>query len=239
MLYRAATLAIIAFWLVMMGLLVRLETHPDATDILDVPVSYVMRIMFKHSQQSFLTVSDGTKAIGAVALRPMTTASDGRALDFSGTLSIPQRFSFTGSLDMDALLRVRGFHLDASIHKPQYNLKAVGNSALDRITYEVRVGGQLTVSQSLPMNAAALGPALAQNLGLDPHALPIAAAGIAPPAITSREAQITLRGEQLEVYEVTVNEGTVPLINFYVTQLGQIIMAKTSFGYSLSSEDWQ
>ena len=239
MLYRAAMLGIIAFWLVMMGLLVRLETHPEATDILDVPVSYVMRLLFKHGQISLLTVSDQTKPIGDISLRPLTTGSDGRALDFSGTLSIPQRFSFSGSLDMDALLRVRGFHLDASIRKPQYNLKATGDSARDRITYEVRVGGQLTASQSLPMDAAAFGPALAQNLGLDPHALPIAAAGMAPPAITSREAQITLRGEQLEVYEVTVNEGTVPLISFYVTQLGQIIMAKTSFGYSLSSEDWQ
>jgi len=223
----------------MMGLLVRLETHPEATDILDVPVSYVMRIMFKHEQESFLTVSDGTKSVGSVSLRPVTTGSDGRTLDFSGNISVPQRFSFSGNMEMDAALRLRDFHLDASILKPRYTLKAAGDAARNRLTYEVRLDGLLRASQSLPMDPAGLGPALAQNLGLDPHALPIASAGVSTPAISAREAQITLRGEQVQVYEVTVIEGTVPLINFYVTQLGQIIQAKTSFGYSLSAEDWQ
>jgi hypothetical protein len=240
MLYRAAAFAIVAFWLVMMGLLVRLETHPEATDILDVPVSYVMRIMFKHGQESLLTVSDGTRPVGSVALRPVTSGSDGRSLDFSGTMSVPQRFSFSGAMNMDAALRMRDFRLDASIFKPRYTLKAVGDTARNRLAYEVRLDGLLTASQSLPMDPASLGPALAQNLGLDPHSLPIAAAtGVSPPAIAAREAKVTLRGEQIEVYEVTVAEGTVPLITLDVTQLGQIILAKTGFGYTLSAEDWQ
>ncbi len=239
MLYRAATFAIVAFWLVMMGLLIRLEIHPEATDILDVPVPYVMRIMFKHGQQSFLTVSDGTKPIGEIALRPMTTGSNGRALNFSGTLSIPQRFSFSGILDMDAALRVREFQVDASIHEPRYNLKASGDVARNSLTYEVRLGDQLKASQTLPMDPATLGPALEESLAPELRALPIAAASVSTPVITAREAQITLRGEQLEVYEVSVNEGTVQLMSFYMTQLGQIILAKTNFGYSLAAEDWQ
>jgi hypothetical protein len=241
MLYRAATFAIVAFWLVMMGLLVRLETRPEATDILDVPVSYVIRIMFKNSQeaQSLLAVTDGAKSIGTISLRPMTTGSEARTLDFSGTLSIPQRFNFSGAIDMDAALKIRDFHLDASIRKPQYTLKASGDTALGRLSYEVRVDGVLTATQTLPMDPAALVPALAQNLGLNPHALPIAPSGVSTPAITAREAQITLRGEQLQVYEVAVSEGTVPIITFYITQMGQIILAKTNFGYTLSAEDWQ
>jgi hypothetical protein len=239
MLYRAAAFVIIAFWLVMMGLLVRLETHPEATDILDVPVSYVMRIMFKHGQESFLNVSDGTKSIGSVSLRPVTTGSDGRSLDFSGTLSVPQRFSFNGVMEMDGALRVRGFHLDASVLKPRYTLHAAGDTASNRLTFELRLDGMLRAAQTLPLDREALGSALAQNLGLDPHVLPASTAGVSPPGISAREAQITLRGEQLEVYEVTVTEGSVELISFYFTQLGQIILAKTSFGYSLSAEDWQ
>jgi hypothetical protein len=239
MLYRAAILAIIAFWLVMMGLLVRLETHPDETDILDVPVSYVIRIMFKHGQQSLLTVSNGTKDIGTVAFRPLTTGSDGRTLDFSGTLSVPQRFNFSGTMNMDAALRMRDFHLDASVRQPPYHLNATGNAALDRLTCEVRLGSELKVSRTLPMDAAALGPALAQDFGLDPHLLPITPGSISAPAVTAREAQIALHGEQLEVYQITITEGTLPVIDFYVTQLGQIVMAKTNFGYTLSSEDWQ
>jgi hypothetical protein len=239
MLYRSATVAIIAFWLVMMTLLVRLETHPEATDILDVPVSYVMRIMFRHGQQSFLSVSDGTKAIGSVALRPLTTGPGGRTLDFSGSLAVPQRFNFSGSVEMDASLRVRNFRLDAAVRNPRYALKAEGDAISHRLTYEVRADGQLRVSQSVPMSDAALSAALAQNLGMDPRALPISPAGISSPAITAREAEIVLRGEPLEVYQVTVTEGSVPLMTFYVTQLGQIIQAKTSFGYSLTAEDWE
>jgi hypothetical protein len=239
MLYRTAMTAIIAFWLVMMGLLVRLETHPDATDILDVPVPYVMRIMFKHGQQSFLTVSDGTRAIGSVSLRPVTTGSDGRALDFSGTLSVPQRFSFNGMMNMDAALHMRDFHLDVTILKPPAHLTLTGDSAMNRLTCEVRLNGQLKAARTLPMDAAAIVPALEDILGLDPHELPIAAAGISAPAITAREARIAPHGEQLEVYQVTVAEGTVPIIDFYVTQLGEVVLAKTNFGYSLSAEDWQ
>jgi hypothetical protein len=62
-------------------------------------------------------------------------------------------------------------------------------------------------------------------------------AGVSAPAVTAREAQITLRGEQLEVYQVTVAAGSAATIDFYVTQLGQIVSATTSFGYSLTAEE--
>src|SRR5271169_3259170 len=110
MLYRLATVGIAVFWLVMMGLLVRLETHPGQTDILDVPVSYVTRIMFKHGQQSILTVREEEKSVGTVAVRPLVTGSDARSLDFSGTLSLQfplgaqDRVNFNGVLDLDKAL---------------------------------------------------------------------------------------------------------------------------------------
>jgi hypothetical protein len=245
MLYRAAMIGIIAFWLVMMGLLVRLETHPEATDILDVPVSYVMRLLFKHGQISLLTVSDQTKAIGDVSLRPLTTGSDGRSLNFSGTLTIQlptaaaQRFNFYGVMDMDAALQVRDFHVDLSVRESRWHLSVNGDATRKILTYEASIGDQRTTSQTLPMDASALSAALGQNLGLDLHALPITPANITPPAITARETEIALRGEQLEVYEVTVTEGTTPMIDFYVTQLGQVVLAKTSFGYNLAAEEWQ
>ena len=89
------------------------------------------------------------------------------------------------------------------------------------------------------MDASALTPRSRKSWDFDPHALPYRPAGISPPTVTARETQITLHGEQMEVYQVTVREGTVPMIDFYVTQLGQIVLAKTNFGYSLSAEDWQ
>lgn len=238
MLYRAAVISIIAFWLVMMGLLVRLEIHPEATDILDVPVPYVLRFMFKHSQQSLLTVNDGTKPIGFVTLRPSITGSNGRALDFSGSMAVPQRFNFNGTVAMDASLRVYDFHVAITIRQPRCQLDLAGDASHNRLTYSVHMGNQPGTSQSLPMDAGLL-PTLAQNLGIDPHFLPVSPAAISPPVVNAREAQIWLHGEQLEVYQVSIIEGGSPMIDFYVTQLGQIILAKTSFGFTLSAEDWE
>lgn len=244
MLYRATMIGIIAFWMVMMGLLVRLETHPDATDILEVPVSYVMRIIFKHGQQSLLAVRDETKPIGTLSLRPSTSASGQRTLDFSGSLSLQlplstrQRYSFNGGINMDGTLQVRSYHVQLT-QEPRFQFNVKADAATNRIAYEVRQGDLVTASQSLPMDEKSLGPLLLQALGLPATALPISTGSIAPPVFAARETQVSLQGEQLQVYEVTATEGTAPLLDFYVTQLGQVVMAKTNFGYSLTSEDYQ
>jgi hypothetical protein len=238
---------IIAFWLVMMGLLVRLETHPEGTDILDVPVSYVERIMFKHGQQSLLTAYEADKPIGTISLRPSVTGSDGRLIDFSGALSMQmpltaarQRFNFDGAMDLDIGLRMLDFHVELNLQSPHYHLTAKGDVPHKVLTYEIHEGNQLVTSQMLPMDAAGLGPALAQDLGLPANALPVIAPGsISPPSVTAREAHITLHGEQLQVYQVTIREGASPVADIYVTQLGQIILATTNFGYTLSAEGYQ
>jgi len=245
MLYRAATVAIVAFWLVMMALLVRLETHPDATDILDVPVSYVMRLIFKHGQQSLLAVRQEGTPIGTISLRPSITGTSGRLLECSGALSVQlplasrQRFNFNTAIDMDPTLRVRDFKVDVTIPGPRLRLTAQGDTARNVFSYAVRQADRVTASQVLPMDAARLGPALLQNLGLPASALPVISSGISQPAVTARETRLTMHGEQLQVYEVTVTEAAAQVLDFYVTQLGQIVMATTNFGCTFSAEDYQ
>jgi hypothetical protein len=243
MLYRCATIGIIAFWLVMMGMLVRLETHPEATDILDVPVSYVARIMFKNGQRSLLNVRQENNQIGSFSLHPSITGSSSRALDFSGTLALQlpvgaaQRLNFHGVLDMDIAMRIVDFHLEVNMQEPHYHITADGDVARKTVTFEIRERNHVIASQTLPLDAAALGPALSQNFGIPGNALTPGPGGIAPPAVTAREAQITMHSEQLQVYEVSVGEVTNPLVRFYVTQLGQVVLAKTNFGFTLSAED--
>jgi hypothetical protein len=245
MLYRLAMIGIIAFWLVMMGLLVRLETHPETTDILDVPVSYVVRLMFKHAEPSLMTVTEEGKAIGTISVRPVTTGTDGRTCNFSGTLSLQlpmgtrKRFNFNGAIDMDGGLRMRDFHVDLTVLDPRIRLDVKGDMAQNRLTYEVFQDSLVLASQTLPMNASALIPALSRSFGLDPNALPAVTGGLTPPEITARETQIKLRGEQLQVYEVAIREGTEPVAEFYVTELGQIVLANTNFGYTLTADDYQ
>jgi hypothetical protein len=248
MLYRFATIGIVGFWMVMMGMLLRLEMHPEETDIMNVPVSYVARMMFKHNQLSLLTVQDGDKAIGSVSLRPSVTGTDGRSLDCSGSLSMqlpgdaPQRFNFHGVMDMDTALRVVDFYLDVHLKEPRYQLTLRGAVASKRLEYEVHDGKYLIASEKLPMEASAIEPVVLRSLGLPENAmsaLPAVADGIARPEVTARETQITMHGERLQVYEVMVNEGTTPVAQLYVTQAGQVILGKTSFGYTITMEDYQ
>ena len=50
---------------------------------------------------------------------------------------------------------------------------------------------------------------------------------------------MTLHGDQIEDYRITATEGSTPVADIYVTQLGQIVLATTSIGYTLSAEDYQ
>jgi hypothetical protein len=215
---------------------------------MDVPVPYVLRVLFKHEQKSFLTVRDeAQKDIGTFSLHPSITGTNERSLDCSGTFWIQspmaqqrQRFNFSAALAMDAALRVRTFHLDVNLPEQHVHITVDGDVARNLLSYQMHQGSQLTSAQTLPMDPAALGPALAQDLGVETNAMSFANIGnIERPSVTARETQITLHGEQLDVYQISVLEGTMRFADIYVTQLGQIVLAKTGFGYSLSAEDYQ
>ncbi|HEX4086006.1 MAG TPA: hypothetical protein VHY22_13915 [Chthoniobacteraceae bacterium] len=246
MLYRFAAFGIITFWLVMMGMLVRLEVHPDETNILDVPVSYVVRIMFKHGQSSFLDVRDGEKPVGSISLRPSITGTDARLLDFSGTLSVQmplsngrQRYNFNGGMAMNAALEVRTFHLDFTVQEPHTRLAVQGDIPRKLLTYQTYFGDHVSSSQRLPLDAAGITPALMQSVGLDPGVLPIVPTGMTPPTVSARETQITMHGEKLDVYQVSIHEGASTAMDIYMTQLGQVVLVNTNFGYTLGAEDYQ
>lgn len=244
MLYRLAAFGIVAFWLVMMGLFVRLETHPETTGILQVPVSYVARLIFKHSQESRLAVCEQDKPVGSISLRPSITPAGQRTLDFSGSVSIElpltprQRYGFNGRIDLDAALRVVDFHGDLTLQDSHCRVDANADTSLKTLHYDILEGhDHVVASQTLPLDPGILGPQLLQLAGIEPNVLPIPTGGIPPPTVSARETQITMHSEQLQVYEVLVNEGVSQLIDVYVTQVGEIVMVRTNFGYTLSTEE--
>jgi hypothetical protein len=241
MLYRALMLAVVCFWLAMMAQLIRLETHPEETDILDVPVQYVVSVMFRYGQISLLNIRDGSKSIGSMEVRPSTTGTNGRALNVSGSLILPGQdpFNFDGDMKMDATSHLRAFRVGVTVRRQNYHFLLTGDMDRKSLRYEARLGDQLVGEESLPMETGAMVHALAQHLGIDPRMIPVQTGAIAPPDISARETQITLRSGELQVYEVTVNESGAPVLDFYMTQLGQLVLAKTSFGYTLSAEDWE
>jgi hypothetical protein len=243
MLYRAAIFGIIAFWLVMMAMLVRLETHPEATDILDVPVAYVMRLMFVHGQTSFLTVHDASNAsVGTIYLRPTTTGTNARTLNYSGTLLVPlpdatgQRLNFNGVIDLSGPLRVRDFRAELSFRDSPYRLTLYGDAVTNKLSYQITFETRPVASQTVPMDASGISTILAQNMGMRTMP-PVSLSSISEPVVMARESEITLSGEKVEVYQVSVTEGTSPVMDIYVSQVGQIVSAKTSFGYTLTPEE--
>jgi hypothetical protein len=245
MLYRSVAAIIVIFWLVMMALLVKIELHPDETDILDVPVPYVMHLLFKHAQISILTVQQEGAPIGTISVRPALTGTTGSTLESSGALNMMlplgsrQRLNYNGGVDMDNAMRVRAFHLDVSNQEQHTRLNLHGDFARKVFTFEVRMADRVVAEQTLPMDLSNLEPVLLQNAGLQGTALPGISSSIAPPVVTARETQIRLHGEKLQVYEVTVMEASARVLDFYVTEVGQIVLARTNFGYSFATEDAQ
>src|SRR4051794_15685387 len=112
MLYRAFIILIVAFWLTMTTLLIRLEIAPERSKVLEVPVSHVVAMMFEHGQPSVLSIVQNGHSVGSVVFRPRADA-DERSVTFSGSLLlelplvIKQRVSWNGALEMDRAMKMR------------------------------------------------------------------------------------------------------------------------------------
>lgn len=246
--YRLAMFGIAVFWMVMTGLLIRLEVRPDKSTILNVPVSYVMRVMFKNGQPSALALRDQTdRAVGSVSLRPHITAEGQRVLDFAANIAVElpmmarQRLNLSGTMAMDKALQVQDFTAELIVQHPPMRLDLQGDPGKRLLHYQLYEQGKLTDHQTLPLEMSAIVPALLQGFGapFDASALPLVQGNLTAPSLFSRETYIPFHGEQLDVFQLSLQEGSTKFMDIYVSQLGQIIMAHSSFGYSLTSQDFQ
>jgi hypothetical protein len=103
-----------------------------------------------------------------------------------------------------------------------------------------RDGNRITAAQTLPLDARHLTPQLLQTAGLPPGAFAaFPTTGLPQTSVTARETRITIHAEQVQVYEIQVTQSQSDLMDIYVTQLGQVVMARTNFGYTFAMEDVQ
>lgn len=229
----------------MTALLIHLETHPDESGLLTLPPSHVFKMMFLHQQVSELAITQQGKPVGNLTLRPKTDAAlNERSLFFAGGLSFTppgemrrQRITWDGELVMDRAFNMLRLHLIASIQDPPYRLHLEVDPAAKRADYELQLGTRLLKRSSIPLTQEGLGSLLRDELGIDPAVLQNMPVSAGSPTLTAKQTELKIRKENVVAYLLTAKSGETTLAEIYVSQLGQVLTAKTLVGYDLSAED--
>lgn len=245
MIPRVLSALIVVFWLVMTSLLVRLEIDPDKSSVLAVPPTHVFNLMFTHEQTSELSIADSNgTTIGNLMLRPKTDPNlNERTLDFSGGFLVStqtvrrQRVNWRGSLSLDHAYGMLHWEFDFDLREPATHVHINLNPQDHQIHYAIHQGGQLIEQSSLSPNEAGLNSLLRDKLFLDPAVIENFRGNFRPPTLSAKQTELSYRKEKIVAYLLTVKQGETELAEIHVSQLGQILLAKTIFGYTFSADD--
>jgi hypothetical protein len=257
---RLAAAVIILFWLVMTGLLVRMQCFPGASELLPVPADHLFKLAFQHEQPSDLILFQGQDRVGNFQVQPHRfppSAGDARnqlALTGFMDLHLPgvdaHHMTLRGVFDLDDRDAVRRFELTATLPQPapapHWHAGAApaprppslvivleGEPAISRYHYVVRQGDVVDAEQTgTPAELLDL-PEL-HDLGIDPAAIGgIFQQQAAAMEVTARRSVMHAKGEDMDTYEVSLRQSGTLQATIQLSQLGQILEVKTNAGYSL------
>ncbi len=247
MFYRVFVVGIVAFWVWMTALLVRLEFAPGETQMLPVPTSHVWKLLFRHEELSALTLYNGRQRLGELHLQPRhRTTAGGPYQQLTGTgaftltlpgASVGQRMVIHGTLDLNEREEVQRVELAANFHEP--NQTGTGTTILfdgqpprDHWHYAIRYGKEVK-ENSGTVDALLDDPDL-RALGFDPKMFgQMSRQQVAATSVTARHGTLHMNGEDVETYVVTVRQGGGLESSIHLNQLGQILAVKTFLGYDL------
>jgi hypothetical protein len=229
----------------MTSLLIRLEINPDNSNLLTLPPSHVFKLMFMHQQISDLTITQQGKPIGNLMLRPKMDADLGtRTLIFTGGFSFlapgaqkKQRITWDGNLVMDRAFNTLSMALTASLQDPPYRIHLNVDPLAKRADYDIQLSGHPIKQSSIALNQEGVSSLLRDELGVDPGILQNAPVSVGTPTLTAKQTELTIRKEKVVAYLLTLKQGETTVAEIYVSQLGQVLTAKTLIGYDLSTED--
>ncbi|MEA3186829.1 MAG: hypothetical protein QOD99_659 [Chthoniobacter sp.] len=225
----------------MTGLLVRLEIAPEKSAVLDVPVAHIFRTMFAHGQQSLLDITENGLPVGSLVLTPKAEA-DERSLGFSGTLwlrvpgMVKQRMSWEGLVKLDRALRLTGGQFELNVVESRSHLVLTMPKAGESLHCELTQGNARILDTEITVDAAGLARAQ-KELGFDVSPFLAAQKNVSAPQIVSRQTEHLFHGEKISVFQITIGPPGSALAEIYFSQLGQVLEARTPFGYTLLSQD--
>jgi hypothetical protein len=244
MVYRVAAIFIVLFWLTMTGLLVRKEAWPADSTLREIPVSHVVKLLFLHEQTSELNIVSEKFQLGHLRIQPrVNKETAARVIEFSGYVQLPipgsarQRVAWNGEWEMEKTLGTRRFRLGVTMHDPEeVRAEVTIIPAANRAHYELRGTGGLIEQQDYSLDEAGLREVL-RFLGVDQMLLPTMPIRDTPPTVKARQSSMIIHGEHIDTYLVTIEHNDQTLLEIHVSQLGQILQAKTILGYTLAPND--
>jgi hypothetical protein len=242
MLNRIMAACIIGFWLVMNALLLRLEISPDKSKIIEIPPSYVLKLMFRHAQPSELNVFEYKKPIGSLSLRPQPARDDSRRMvDFSGHLLVGlplaarKRVTWDGSLEMSRQLEVQMIRFNSKAQGSDYTTHLAVDAPRRLVNFSVSLKDKVADTRSVSLDDLTKSGFLSQ-LGLDDSLLAGIKQRVVAPVVSASASELAIGGEKVDAYRLTVRQDGSMLAEIYVSQLGQVLEVRTPFGYTLSSQ---
>lgn len=247
MLYRALAFLIICFWLTMTGLLIRKEAGPGDSALREVPVGHVVKLLLMHEQPSDLNIYSGKTRLGYLRIHPQMHKGDrSRVIAFAGNLQVMlpgqerQRVGWSGEIELEKTLATRRFTVSLTLSEPgkrkapAYGAQISIAPAENLLTWTPLDGQPHTYT----LDDDGLQTAL-REMG-EPELLAMLQGqtrSMTPPVIRAHLSSMLIRGERIDTYLVTIVQSGQTLLEFDVSQLGQILRAKTLIGYSLAPED--
>jgi len=239
--------------------LVRVWLYPETSEILAVPPTHVVKDVFLHEQPSNLAIVQDGKRVGGITLRPRRDDANGlRIVEFAGSMSLKlpflsqQPFSWHGSAEMNRTFALRQLKVHLETHGTAAGSKAhavaASSDAIDLdvdpqhkiATYHVSHDQKPVMESAITLDEKGARSAL-EMLGPDPALASQIDAGVMSLAsqftVAARQSEIQIHGERVAVFHVTLNQGTTPMMEADISQLGQVLFIKTALGFTLSPDD--
>ncbi|HWB58391.1 MAG TPA: hypothetical protein VG733_02825, partial [Chthoniobacteraceae bacterium] len=143
-----------------------------------------------------------------------------------------------GDLALDGTYAMSSLALTASLQEPPYRVHMKFDPAQKTVAYELMMGARTVKTATIPMNQEGVSTLVREQLGIDPGiVLQNLPASTTHPTITAKQTELTIRKETVAAYLLTIKTGETTVAEIYVSQLGQVLAAKTLFGYDFAAED--